>query len=56
MCSRETICGIVRRQCWRAKLCESALWTRGDHAYDVRIRGVEREGQMDRIRGESKLE
>jgi hypothetical protein len=38
----------------RAKLRETALWTKGDHVYDARIGEVEREGQMDRMRGEPK--
>jgi hypothetical protein len=38
---------------WRsAKLRDTALWTRGDQVYDWRIGEVEREGQIDKIRGE----
>jgi hypothetical protein len=36
----------------RAKLRDTALWTTGDQVYDWRIGEVEREGQIDRMRGE----
>jgi len=36
----------------RAKLRDTALWTKGDQVYDWRIGEVEREGQIDRMRGE----
>jgi hypothetical protein len=44
----ERVCGDMG---WRrAKLRETALWTRGDQVYDFRIGEVEREGHIDRMR------